>query len=160
AHATHFVLLPTLLALLLLLRAVDIRRAAGFVGAGVLLGIAVLMKQQAIFLFLFGMAFALAGAQANEGKWAPALKHTALVAAGAVVVFAVLCGVFAQQGVLQRFWFWTFQYASAYVAEVPLRDAWSALVFAWNVITQANLELRRVWCCHPLARAVVRTDTA
>ena len=141
AHATHFVLLPTLLALLLLLRAVDTRRAAGFVGAGVLLGIAVLMKQQAIFLLLFGMAFALAGVRANEGKWAPALKHTALVAAGAVVVFAVLCGVLAQQGVLQRFWFWTFQYASAYVAEVPLWDAWSPLVFAWNVITQANLPI-------------------
>src|SRR5207302_8622565 len=52
-----------------------------------------------------------------------------------------LCGVFAQQGVLQRFWFWTFQYASAYVAEVPLWDAWSPLVFAWNVITQANLPI-------------------
>src|SRR5262245_23732436 len=51
AHATHFVLLPALGGLYLLLLALDAPRAWKLVAAGALLGIAVLMKQHAV-LFL------------------------------------------------------------------------------------------------------------
>src|SRR5437867_1332772 len=47
AHATHFVLLPALLGLWLLLRAIDSGRTLTLLGSGALLGVAVLMKQHA-----------------------------------------------------------------------------------------------------------------
>jgi hypothetical protein len=138
AHATHFVLLPALLGVLLLLRAVDSKRPADFAGAGALLGVAVLMKQQAVFFLLFGMAVAVVSEMRNPKH---AAIRTGLVSAGAAVPFTVLCVVLAAQGVLQRFWFWTFQYAREYVSEVALSDAWSLFVLAWREITQANLPI-------------------
>jgi hypothetical protein len=138
AHATHFVLLPALLGVLLLLRAVDSKRPADFAGAGALLGVAVLMKQQAVFFLLFGMAVAVVSEMRNPKH---AAIRTGLVSAGAAVPFTVLCVVLAAQGVLQRFWFWTFQYAREYVSEVALSDAWSLFVLAWREITQANLAI-------------------
>jgi 4-amino-4-deoxy-L-arabinose transferase-like glycosyltransferase len=58
AHATHFVVLPALAGFIVLLRAIDSRNPSGFVGAGALLGLAVLMKQQAIFFLPFASALA------------------------------------------------------------------------------------------------------
>lgn len=138
AHATHFVLLPALLGFLLLLRAIDSKRPGSFVGAGALLGVAVLMKQQAVFLFAFGVAVVLVSEMRTAGRTRAAVRTT-LVGAGAAVPFAALCAVLAVQGVRGRFWFWTFQYARAYVSEVPISDAWPLFVLSWNEITQANL---------------------
>jgi len=64
-----------------------------------------------------------------------------LLLAGAAIPFAVLCAVLAAQGVLGKFWFWTFQYAKEYVSEVPLWAAWSLFVYAGQNITQANLPI-------------------
>jgi hypothetical protein len=140
AHATHFVLLPALLGFLLLLRAIDSKRPASYLGAGALLGVAVLMKQQAVFLFGFGVVFAVVAEMRTAGR-RPAMIRTAFVLAGAVLPLVVLCAVLAAQGVFGRFWFWTFQYAAAYVSEIPLSDAWSLFAISWNEITQANLPL-------------------
>ena len=110
AHATHFVLLPALAGFLLLLRASDSKRASGFVGAGALLGTAVLMKQHAVLFLPLGVGFGL-----WSESWRPPrdltgmARRSGLLVAGAAIPFAVLCAVFAAQGVLGRFWFWTFQ---------------------------------------------------
>src|SRR5437667_2082607 len=131
-HATHFVLLPALGGLLVLLRAIESKRPVGCVVAGALLGTAVLMKQQSIFFALFAAALLWWHERAQPtGRWLQLLLRWSLLAAGAAVPFAALCALFVAQGVLGRFWFWAFQYAIQYVSEVGLSHAWPRLAYAW-----------------------------
>jgi len=53
AHATHFVILPALAGILVLLRAAENRRLRSYLISGILMGLAFLMKQPGIFLALF-----------------------------------------------------------------------------------------------------------
>jgi hypothetical protein len=120
AHATHFVVLPALAGLWLLLRAIDARDDRFVFLSGLLLGTAFLMKQPGIFFVVFGFAY-LAWSQHRAGL---ALKNTLLRAAylgaGAVLPFAITCLVLWLTGVFPSFWFWTFQYASQYASTIPL----------------------------------------
>jgi hypothetical protein len=142
AHATHFVLLPALAGLLVLLRAMDSKRHGGFVGAGALIGTAVLMKQPAIAFLGLGIGLESWNEmrQPTRNIRAMALGN-GLLLAGAALPFAILCAVLAAQGVLGHFWFWTFQYAKEYVSEVPLSAGWSLFVDTGKDITQANLPI-------------------
>jgi 4-amino-4-deoxy-L-arabinose transferase-like glycosyltransferase len=119
AHATHYILLPALAGLYLLIRAPDARRLRWLLASGALLGVAVLMKQHA-FVFL-PLGVILLGREEVEHRrhgWRAVLSDLAALAAGALVPVLVLGAVLLAQGVLGRFWFWTFQYARAYVSEV------------------------------------------
>ena len=64
AHATHFVVLPALIGLILLLRAEESRRPTFFFWSGLAFGIAFLMKQPGIFLGAF--AVFLSGRSAEQ----------------------------------------------------------------------------------------------
>ena len=105
------------------------------------------------------------------------LWHATGLIAGALIPLAVLCVVFAAQGVLDRFWFWTFQYARQYVSEVPIDEAWPAFQMGWRDITQktwpiwwlAGLGIVAVWFGrwptdrapgHPVCRGVGTDDSA
>ena len=140
AHSTHFVLLPALAGLLVLLRAMHAQSARGFLAAGVLLGISVLMKQHAVVFLPFGIALAVWSAtrQPMGGARAVALAGGSVLA-GAAVPFALLGTLLTIQGVLGQFWFWTFQYAREYVSEIPLSAAWSLLAVGVRAVTQASL---------------------
>jgi hypothetical protein len=121
AHATHFVLLPALAGLYLLMGAPESRRALWFLASGLLLGVAVLMKQHAAaFLPLGALLLIWEDVECRRGWRAVLLDFTALIA-GAVVPVALLCAVLWRQGVLNKFWFWTFHYARAYVSQLPAR---------------------------------------
>jgi 4-amino-4-deoxy-L-arabinose transferase-like glycosyltransferase len=158
AHATHFVLLPALAGLYLLLPGRGPRRAWRLLLAGALLGVAVLMKQHAVFYLPLGALLLLARGDgpppASEGRarrpaalsfsaasLRGAVPAVALLAAGALVPFALLCALFLWQGVLGAFWFWTFQYAKEYVSEVPLSGAPEALVLSLNQVLRASSPL-------------------
>jgi hypothetical protein len=120
AHATHYVLLPALAGLYLLLRAPESRRAWWLLAGGTLLGVAVLMKQHAIaFLPLGAVLLVWEDVERGRGNWRAVLSDFAVLAAGAAVPAALLCAVLQGQGVLGAFWFWTFEYARQYVSEVP-----------------------------------------
>ena len=119
AHATHYVLFPALAGLYLLLRAPESRRAWWILAGGALLGVAVLMKQHAIAFLPLG-AVLLVREEVERGwrGWRAVLRDLAVLAAGAAVPAALLGAVLQGQGVLGAFWFWTFEYARQYVAEV------------------------------------------
>ena len=142
AHATHFVLLPALAGLFLLLHAMDSRRWPTLTGAGVLLGLAVLMKQHAAVFVPLGVGWWL-WSEARRSPWdarGAALGSGALLA-GAAIPFVTIAAVFAAQGVFGRFWFWTFEYAKTYISEVSLSQAWPFLTNAWAAVTQATLQI-------------------
>jgi hypothetical protein len=142
AHATHFVLLPAMAGLLVLLRARRSGRAGAFLGAGVLLGTAILMKQHGVFFLAFAIGFLVWTDLRQAARDLPRLvRRIGLVAGGAAVPLTILCAVFAAQGVLGRFWFWTFQYARAYVSEISVSTAWAMFAFALGYVTQATVPI-------------------
>ena len=118
AHATHFAVVPALGGLLLLLRSAASRRRLPLCAAGLLLGLTPLIKQQAVFLSAFALLY-VAWSEWRARAFPP------LGRAGRVLLFAVClvlpllatCAWLAAAGVLDRFWFWTIDYARAYVSE-------------------------------------------
>jgi 4-amino-4-deoxy-L-arabinose transferase-like glycosyltransferase len=134
AHATNFVILPALIAILLLLRALQGERWWLFVWSGLFSGIALLMKQNGIFFILFCL-FYLAWSDWARQDWIRqdwirqdrirqdrtrqtilqlALRHATLFGMGAILPYAATCCFLYRAGVFRRFWFWTVSYAGEY----------------------------------------------
>ena len=142
AHATHFVTLPVVAGLFVLWPAFERPRTWRFITCGLLMGLAVAMKQQA-FPFVL-LAIGLAAWPASGGRrtdWRAAMWRGALVAIGSAAVLGGLVGLLAVAGVFDRFWFWTFQYAAAYASLTSLREAGSVFVMAWEYVTRASAVL-------------------
>ena len=119
AHATHFVVLPALAGLLLLLRAMESGRAATFFWSGVLFGLAFLAKQHGMFFAMFAAGWLL---WKHPGGWVRTARRLAIFGAAAALPFALTCLVLWGAGVFPKFWFWTFHYARAYASENTLAD--------------------------------------
>jgi len=130
AHATHFVVLPALAGLLLLLQADETRALWAYFWSGVLLGVAFLMKQHGAVFVLFGFAFLFSrllrrGPEPSTGH----LARTFLFCAGVILPVGVTCILLLRAGVFDKFWFWTFSYARQYAAEASPADGWRNLGF-------------------------------
>ncbi len=140
AHATHFVLLPLMAAVWVVVdRAPATRRRA--LVTGVLVGLAVLMKQHAVVFVPCLAAFVLWRDWRFSATGLSRLTSASLVLVGAAVPFAVLGAALALQGVFGAFWYWTIDYARAYVSEVPLSKAPGAFARTWWWIAQSSLPL-------------------
>jgi hypothetical protein len=123
AHATHFVVLPVLGAILLLLRQRERKMAGTLFMSGLLFGIGLLMKQPAAFFILFGAGYLL---------WTDIRDHLRpnliggrilLFGGGAIVPLGLTCVLLWFAGVFDKFWFWTFDYARVYGSLISSGDA-------------------------------------
>jgi len=142
AHATHFVVLPVVAALWLLLVGAERRGGQWFVAGGVLLGIAMLMKQHAVVFIVFGAGLAFWSAWRDNPRHGRVMvRRTAAVLGGACVPFAVWVATAAGHGVFEKFWFWTIDYAREYVRQVPLARAPARLAAGLREVTRATLPL-------------------
>jgi hypothetical protein len=123
AHATHFVLLPALGGLLVLLRALDSEKKHYFFYSGLLLGLACIMKQQGIFFVIFSIFYFFVvqfiNAKPSSGG---ALLQMRLLLYGVITPLAVTGVVLYSSGVFENFWFWTVTYALRYGAQESLSD--------------------------------------
>ncbi|HUY33260.1 MAG TPA: glycosyltransferase family 39 protein [Pirellulales bacterium] len=120
AHATHFVAFFGVAGAWLLWRAILCDGARLLCASGLLLGTALLMKQQGVFLPAFGACAVLADAAGRQGLSSRrAWKRFAFFLASAVLPYAATCLWLWQAGVFDKFWFWTVTYARQYVAQVP-----------------------------------------
>lgn len=113
-HATHFVVLPMLSAVWLLLGALDRPAMARLFSSGALFGVAMLMKQPAIFFALFGALGLSCSDWRSCFDVGKRVTRSAVFAVGAVLPFAITCLLLWRAGVFGKFWFWTFQYAREY----------------------------------------------
>ena len=121
-HATHFVVLASLLSLYLLLKAFDSGRLTLFFWSGIFSGLALLMKQPGFFLLVFAGLYLLGREVRARSPWPTLLKRFALFSAGAILPYVLSCLVLMRAGVFQKFWFWTFSYARAYGSELNLSE--------------------------------------
>lgn len=117
ANAEHFVLFPALGGLLMLLRAQELRRGLDFGMSGMMLGIAVLMKQHGAFFAAFAGLYLL---------WCEVSRRSPN-RAGAWTAMSMFCGGLlaplvgtllwiASAGNLASFWFWTVSYPFVYAS--------------------------------------------
>ena len=142
AHATHFVALPVVAALFVLWPAFDHPQAWRFVVCGVLMGVAIAMKQHALAFAMLAMGLAAWPARnAGAGAWRDGLLRLGLVMVGMAATFVVMLAVLASAGVFDRFWFWTFRYARAYVTQTPFSQAPQVFALAWGYVTHASAVL-------------------
>ena len=118
SHAEPFALGFALGGLLLALEA---RSAAALAGAGLLLGTAVIVKQNAAPLALFAAAWICWLAPAQS------LRRLAPFAAGALLPSVVVALALLHAGVFERFWFWTVTYAGSYGSQRSLAEGVSEL---------------------------------
>lgn len=128
ANAEHFVLPFALGGILLLPRPGGRRELWRIPAAGVLLGIAYLMKQHgAAFVAFAGSCLLLSELLARPIPWKTLTAKCLLFLAGVLLPFGLTCLILWQAGVFEKFWFWTFRYARTYAAGQPLSDGWHNL---------------------------------
>ncbi|MGB8369788.1 MAG: ArnT family glycosyltransferase [Limisphaerales bacterium] len=117
AHATHFVMLPVLAGVVLLQNLDDHTPTPRIFFAGLLIGLAVLMKQSGAAFGLFAAVWVvrcgLASGQSRRRRLATRLVWLAL---GGLLPLVLTCLMLVMRGEFGRFWLWTFQYAGAHGA--------------------------------------------
>ncbi|MCE9613774.1 MAG: glycosyltransferase family 39 protein [Lentisphaerae bacterium] len=124
AHATHFIVLPAMGGLLTLLKAKDSVRRSWLLLGGVLFGLALLMKQHAIFFVLFACLCLLSHRRhaGSEPYGQHALRQIVFMS-GVALPVALTFALLYLAGVFGSFWFWCVTYARHYVTLLPIRQA-------------------------------------
>ncbi len=141
-HATHFVVLFATAGLLVLLMAIDVPRDWEFFCAGLLLGVAFLMKQPGAAFGLFGGLYILKIEGWNKKSLRGAFRHLLWYSLGAVLPFGVTCLVLWRAGVFAKFWFWTFSYAYQYGTNVGAAEGWHYFV---KYFSRASVSAIGLW---------------
>ncbi|MGD0650978.1 MAG: glycosyltransferase family 39 protein [Verrucomicrobiia bacterium] len=121
AHATHFVMLPSLAGVLLVQNLDDRASLARVFGAGLLLGLAALMKQSGAAFGLFAAGWIVwCELSPKSRNWRRLAMRLGCLALGGLLPFIVTCSILVLAGVFDHFWVWTFQYAHTYASILTL----------------------------------------
>lgn len=136
AHATHFVVLPVIGGLILMLKFLEKGNSVYLFFCGVLLGTAFLMKQHGIVFAVFaGLYLIVHQMRTKPILYAQCVKQHALLIAGVVLPFTLSCLLLLKAGVFDKFWFWTFTYACAYASEMSFSMGLENLFYtAGNIV--------------------------
>jgi hypothetical protein len=138
ANAEHFVLLPALAAILLLLHAIDSRRWSTLLLSGLLFGIAFLMKQHGMFFGFFAGVYLLwRELEQRPIAWLGLLARGLVLLGSACLPFGLTCLWLWREGVFDNFWFWVVDYAAAYVTQVSPLVGIGWFPQSWLVIAES-----------------------
>ena len=155
ANAEAFLLPFALGAGLFLVRALEREaRTLSLVLCGLLLGSGVLVKQHAaLFCIAAGLILILWHVTRPRLAWRTLLRDVGLLTGSTLVPYLVTLGVLASAGVLDRFWFWTWDYARAYTGQYGwgdmldnlLRRGPGTLATAWPLLALSLVGLVALW---------------
>ena len=154
ANAEHFVLPPALAGLLLLLKAMEDRcRRWQLVLSGLLLGTALVVKQNgAAFALLGGLMLLVDQLRRRDVPGRQLLGRCSLFALAVAAPYGLTCLAMAASGVFGKFCFWTVDYAQSYVTFMPLKYGLIRLKGqGWNILKSAP----PVWILVGLGLAVL-----
>ncbi len=124
-HATHFVVVAALGGIAMLDRPAARQNLWTLLAGGLLLGLAVTMKQAGATFGLFGAALALGHLYSDRAPLRRYLSTSAWIALGGAIPMAVTYFLLWRAGVFSKFWFWTVTYAKAYISMVSGTSAWA-----------------------------------
>jgi 4-amino-4-deoxy-L-arabinose transferase-like glycosyltransferase len=123
AHATHFVVLAALGAILVLLRAQERGGRAGFFWSGALFGVAFLMKQPGGAFVLFGFSVIFWAAWRRQPRdWKTDRLRLAVYGAGVAAPIVLTGLILWRAGVWDKFWWWTVVYARVHATALTWAD--------------------------------------
>jgi hypothetical protein len=148
AHATHFVVLAALGAMLVLLQWAESRKVYTLILSGLLFGTAFLMKQPGILFAVFGALYLVyselvSGRRQGVRSGLSQAAQSLLPFAGAVALpFGVTCALLWRAGVFARFWLWVFTYAAHYVS---LRTVSIGIVAFRSAVTPILTDNMGIW---------------
>ena len=148
-HATHFVMLPVLGGTLLLLTTRDRQVGGRLFTSGLLFGIGLLMKQPGVFFALFGAIYLISKGFHRRFPLKTVLLQSSIFSGGVILPFGITCLLLWREGVFDRFWFWTIDYARHYGSLVSLSQASQlffystreVIVVGWPIWTVAGIGL-------------------
>jgi hypothetical protein len=141
-HATHFAAFFATAGLCLMwqfrLKA-DWRMAAG---AGLMFGLAILMKQPAALIGLWaGLVFVINLFRQRRASFSKRFSEIGAFYAGILLPFGLCCLVLWRAGVFGKFWFWTMDYARHYASIVSLANAPVFFVLSFSEVVSRNILL-------------------
>jgi hypothetical protein len=117
AHATHFICFYSAIGLVLLVDYMKSGKALKIFLFGLMLGMAFIMKQQAVFLILFGAVFLFIYLKTEKKETLPEIaKKLLLFGSGVIIPYVIVFLIIVITGQFQTFWLWTVKYASQYEA--------------------------------------------
>ncbi len=144
AQAEHFVILPSLLGVWLLLAAYangargralaepqqwDWPILLKLFAAGFCFGLSAIIKQHgSTFLLLAAWYTAYQWWSSSSRRAGSLLGQLTVLAIGSVVPFLIVCAALYWVGVFDQFWFWTITYSRLYVGYTPLSEGLRRLV--------------------------------
>ena len=147
AHATHCICFYNSIALLLLAGYMKSGKPRTLFFIGLMMGIAFLMKQQAIFLILFFGLFLLVYMKMEKKQlWQEIIKRLFRFGIGVVIPYLFIFLVIIATGQFHDFWLWTVEYASQYEAvkglatiEIYLKASFTPVWAVYNYLLVISL---------------------
>ncbi len=135
ANTEHFVILPALGGIVVLLYGMKRERYWPLAVSGLLVGVCFLMKQHGVFFILFCGFYLIFSELRQRPLFCKSFAiKCALFSLGVFLPFALTCLILWRCGVFEKFWFWTFEYAGTYAAGLPLAVGLSKLQSGITII--------------------------
>ena len=134
AHATHFINFFVAAGIYFMSRTTTSNNKYHVFLLGLMLGLAFLMKQQAVYFLFFGGAFIVYHYFPKNRNWVPLAWSTGLYALGVILPYLITAGLLFLSGAFQKFWFWTVEYASTYASGVTFEEGKQAFAATFDPI--------------------------
>ena len=142
ANAEHFVILPALGGILLLVRGINYQKWLSLLAGAILLGLGFVMKQHgAAFIVFAGLYLLFCELRRRPFTWKTFMAKGILFLIGVLLPFAITCLILWLCGVFGKFWFWTFDYAREYVSAIPFSIGLNHLKIKITQITNSAILL-------------------
>ncbi len=139
ANSEHFVLLPAVAGIYFLQIAKD-QSMRIFLG-GFLLGISLLIKQHALFFYLFGALYLGFRIFSESSLSKNPFKYIALFITGGLAPLTLIMLLYSASGKFSEFWFCTVQYASEYVSLTSLGEGFENFKYSFAKILESNFPI-------------------
>jgi hypothetical protein len=139
AHATHFIVFFSLLGINLLGHRSEKQQGLYIFMGGICFGTAFLMKQHAIMLIPFALLLMVWPQTKNSKK--SLFRAVSLFLSAVGIPYIVVAIWIFNEGVFDRFWFWTFRYAREYATGLSLADGFIEFKYQITGIIMQQLPL-------------------
>lgn len=140
AHATHFVVFYIALSLFFYSRYEEKKSLLFAVLTGAMLGMAFLMKQQAVyFILMVGILFIIFQFMEKPLNMRKATIKSLSFSIAVFLPFILVVLIMFATGTSEKFWFWTIKYASRYASGVPWEQGKNLLGMNFSAIWEENI---------------------
>ena len=122
ANSEHFVILFAMGSFLLMMVALDNEDKRYLFLSGILLGMSVLIKQHAIFFWMFGFFYFIYYKKQTE-CFADIFSKAPIFLTGTLIPVILVVFIYYVTGNFDEIWFWVVKYAFEYVSYIPPNEA-------------------------------------